>query len=688
MIEDAWDPGHAAELDEPGLLLYRSNLLGGDPRITNFGGGNTSAKLRQKDPLTGEPVTVLWVKGSGGDLGSMERSGFATLYQERLVALEDVYRGLEHEDEMVVHFSRCIFDLNPRAPSIDTPLHAFVPHAHVDHVHPDGVIAIAAARRSRELTREVFGQEVGWLPWQRPGFDLGLRLRQALREQPSLRGVVMAGHGLISWAEDSLTCYRNTLELVNRAEAWLEEHRRRSPAFGGVEVAPLEKEERDARAEEILPILRGAISQESSKVGHFRDTPEVLEFVGSHRMEELAAIGTSCPDHFLRTKIRPLILPSDPDEGFAADLARRLEHYRGEYAAYYDRCKEPDSPAMRGSDPVVYLMPGVGMFTFAADKKTARLASEFFTNAINVMRGASGVDEYVGLDEREAFGIEYWKLEQAKLERLPPPKQMQGRVALIAGGAGGIGQATAERLLADGCCVALVDRNGPGLEEVRHRLAEQHGSDLVHTYQADVTDEAQVDAAFRSAVVELGGVDIIVSNAGIASAAAVEDTTLEQWNRNLDVLGTGCFLVARAAMRLLRRQGIGGSLVFVGSKNSLAASAGASAYCSAKAAAVHLARCLALEGAEEGIRVNVVNPDAVLEGSRIWSTAWRADRAKAYGVAPEELEEYYRKRSLLKRSVRPADVAEAIHFFASDRSSRSTGNIINVDAGNATTFTR
>jgi len=686
MIADCWNEAVAASLDEPGLLLYRSNLLGSDPRITNFGGGNTSAKVEAIDPLSGEPVRVLWVKGSGGDLASMGRGGFATLYQERLLALERLYRGLEHEDEMVVHLAHCIFDLNPRAPSIDTPLHAFVPHAHVDHVHPDAVVALAAARNGQALTAEVYRGEIGWLDWQRPGFDLGLKLRDALRRNPRWRGVVLGGHGLITWADDARGCYANTLETIRRAEEWLAA-RNKGPAFGGVAVEALSAGERRLRAARLMPLLRGKTGATLRKVGHFSDAPEVLEFAGSRRLEELARLGTSCPDHFLRTKIRPLVLPADPHE-LEGSLDLLLRDYREEYAAYYARCREAGSPPMRDPDPVVYLVPGVGMVTFAGDKQTARVAAEFYTNAIRVMRGASAVDSYAGLDEREAFRVEYWELEQAKLDRLPPPRELQGRVALITGGAGGIGRATAERLLRDGACVVLVDIDAPALADAAAMLAARHGKDVVRHVLADVLDEALVDDAFELAAREFGGVDIVVSNTGIASAAPVEETSLEQWNENMGVLATGYFLVARAAMRLLRRQGLGGSLVFVGSKNAMAPSAGASAYSSAKAAALHLARCLALEGAEAGIRVNVVNPDAVLDGSRIWSGGWRASRAAAYGVKPGELEDYYRKRSLLKRRVSPEDVAEAVHFFASERSSRSTGNVLNVDAGNVSTFPR
>ena len=667
-------------------LVERSRRLGADPRVTNFGGGNTSAKLEALDPVSGEMRRVLRVKGSGGDLGTIREGGFASLDLGRLLELEGRYRGIEHEDEMVALLDHCRVGTGGVAPSIDTPLHAYLPAAHVDHVHPDGVIALAAARRGEELVREVYGDEVGWLPWQRPGFDLALRLRDLVAERPWLRGVVLGGHGLISWADDARACYTNTLELVQRAEDWLAE-RAGPEAFGGplVEVRP--RQERLGIASQWMGLLRSRLSADGPRVGHFCDAPEVLEFTSSARFEELARLGTSCPDHFLRTKVRPLVLPA-PGESAEAELDRRLERYRAEYRAYYEVQASAASPPMRGSDPVVCLMPGVGQFAFAPDKPTARIATEFYRNAIRVMRGATAVDEYVGLSEREAFRIEYWSLEQAKLDRRPAPRPLEGRVALITGGAGGIGRATAERLQREGACVVLVDRDLEPLEEVRRAATERHGADRVRTALADVTDEEAVAEAFRAATREYGGVDIVVSNVGLASAAPVEETSLEDWRTNLEVLGTGYFLVARKAMRSMRAQGLGGSIVFVGSKNALAASAGASAYGAAKAAELHLARSLALEGAAAGIRVNTVNPDAVLQGSRIWEGEWRTQRAEAYGVPPGELEEFYRKRSLLGVEVRPEDVAEAISFLASERASRTTGCLLNVDGGNAGAFPR
>ena len=687
VVSDRWDDAHAKALSESELLLYRSHLLGADLAVTNFGGGNTSAKIPTIDPLTAAPVIVLWVKGSGGDLGSMDLSGFARLYQDKLVALERLYRGREHEDEIVELLEYCAVPGVARAASIDTSLHALLPFTHIDHVHPDAVIAIAASRRSEAITREVFAGDLGWLPWQRPGFDLGVRLRDLVHANPKIGGVILAGHGLITWGDTSKSCYHKTIDTIRRAEAWYGASVKAAPAFGGERIAARGPEQRAAIASELMPLLRGQLSHMGRKVGHFSDDAEVLEFTGSKRFEKLAAIGTSCPDHFLRAKIRPLILPADPD-AVKKTAADAITQYRSEYQTYYERCRRKDSPAMRDSSPIVLLMPSVGMFTFASDKAAARIAAEFYRNAIRVMRGASAADEYVGLPEQEAFDIEYWKLEDAKLQRQPAPKPLKGRVAIVTGGAGGIGRAVAIRLLADDASVALFDLDGDALEQARSEMAERFGNDRVRAMRCDVTGEADVARAYAITAREYGGVDIVVSNAGIASAARFADTTTQMWQRSLDVLATGYFLIGREAARMMQTQGTGGSIVFVGSKNALAASAATAAYSAAKAAELHLARCMALELAPDGIRVNVVNPDAVLQGSRIWSSSWRAERAAAYGIDPSELETFYRERSLLKRNVMPEDVAEAVHFFASDRSAKSTGNILNVDAGNAAAFTR
>jgi rhamnulose-1-phosphate aldolase/alcohol dehydrogenase len=679
-------------MSEPEKLLYRSNLLGSDKRISNYGGGNTSAKVMQPDPLSGEEAEVLWVKGSGGDVGSIKMDGFATLYMDKLRALKGKYRGVEFEDEMVGYLPHCTFNLNPRAASIDTPLHAYVPRKHVDHMHPDAIIAIAASKTSRELTAEIFGDDIGWLPWKKPGYELGLWLEKFCLENPDAKGVVLESHGLFTWDDDAKACYELTLEIINKAIGFFEEKTADVPAFGGPVHESLEADARRAVAARLMPAIRGMVSGQQHMVGHFDDSPAVLEFVNAANMRPLAALGTSCPDHFLRTKICPLVVDFDPAENnidaVLEGLPGQVAAYRDGYAAYYDHCKHDDSPALRDPNAVVYLVPGVGMITFAKDRATARISGEFYVNAINVMRGASAASEYCGLPEQEAFDIEYWLLEEAKLQRMPKPKSLAGRVALVTGGAGGIGAATAARYLSEGACVMLADIDETALARTYESLTATFGKDVVRTVQMNVTDEAAVRAAYAYTSVEFGGVDILVSNAGIASSAPVEETSLDLWNKNMSILSTGYFLVSREAFKVMRTQGIGGSVVFVASKNGLAASPNASAYCTAKASEIHLARCLALEGAEAGIRVNVVNPDAVLRGSKIWEGEWLNQRASTYGTDKEGLEEMYRNRSMLKRNVLPEDIAEAAYFFASEQSAKSTGNIINVDAGNVQAFTR
>jgi rhamnulose-1-phosphate aldolase/alcohol dehydrogenase len=683
-----WDDSTAATMTPAEQLLYRSNLLGSDLTVTNFGGGNTSAKLSETDPLTGETVEVLWVKGSGGDIGSMKLDGFATLYQDKLLGLEQHYGGPNDDDKMVGFLPHCTFNLNGRAASIDTPLHSLLPYAHVDHVHPDAIIALAASSGGEAATRTIWGGRIGWLPWKRPGYTLGVQLRDYVQANPHLEGVMLAGHGIICWADSARACYEHTVSLIADAATYLNSQLAGKPAFGGV-VAPASPHRAEI-VSDLMPRLRGLMTGARRKVGHWSDDAEALEFVGSAEFERLAAVGTSCPDHFLRTKIAPLTL--DParlqDDTY---LAEQLTAYRAMYAAYYERCKRPNSPAMRDANPVVVLVPGIGRMTFATDKTTARLAGEFYGNAINVMRGAEAIGDYIGLDEQEAFDIEYWLLEEAKLQRMPAPKPLVGRIALVTGGAGGIGAATAARLMADGACVMLADRDEAAIEEVRAGFAKQFGNDVIRAVVCDVTDEAQVRSAFDACAREFGGLDILVANAGIASSAPIEETTIELWRKNYDVLAEGYFLTSRAAWPLLKRmkdQG-GTAIVFIGSKNGVAAATNASAYASAKAAANHLGRCLALEGAPDGIRVNIVNPDAVIKGSKIWDGDWRQERAGAHGIDPgQALEEHYRKRSMLGRDVLPADIAEAVHFLASDASAKSTGNMLNVDAGNAQAFTR
>ncbi len=691
LLENLWDAERAGAMDEADRLVYRSNLLGSDKRITNFGGGNTSSKIEESDPLTGERVEVLWVKGSGGDVGTIRRDGFSTLYMDKLQGLKALYRGPEHEDEMVGYLPHATFDLNPRAASIDTPLHAYVPRRFVDHMHPDAIIALAASEDGERLTREIYGDAIGWLPWRRPGFELGLWLERFCLENPDAVGVILGGHGLFTWGDTPEACYATTIDVINRAIAWFDA-RDDGPAFGGASAPALTAEARAHVAARLMPRLRGMAFGDAHKIGHFDDSDPVLEFVCSKELRRLAPMGTSCPDHFLRTKIRPLIVdfdPAAPDlDATLERLPAAMEAYRGDYAAYYARCRRPDSPAMRDPNPVVYLVPGVGMITLAKDKATARVSAEFYVNAINVMRGASGVSRYRGLPEQEAFDIEYWLLEEAKLQRMPKPRPLSGRIALITGAAGGIGRATAERLGADGAAVVLTDRDAGALGETDAALAKTLGRDQVFSVVMDVTSEDSVDAAVNAAARAFGGLDILVANAGIVTGNPVVDTALSEWRLNIDVLATGYFLAARAAFRTFAAQSAGGSVIFIASKNALAAGANAAAYSTAKAAEAHLARCLAVEGAPMGVRVNVVNPDAVLRGSRMWDDSRRAERAATYGLAPEELDDHYRQRSLLKRSVYPEDIAEAVAFFAGERAAKSTGNMLNVDAGNAQSFPR
>ncbi len=692
LLKNRWETAKTEGMSEAELLLYRSNILGSDKRVTNYGGGNTSAKVMETDPLTGKPVAVLWVKGSGGDIGSMKLDGFATLYMEKLNALKSLYRGVEFEDEMVGYLPHCTFKLNPRAASIDTPLHAYVPRPHVDHVHADAIIAIAASANSKDLTREIFGDRIGWLPWKRPGYELGLWLERFCAKNPDADGVVLASHGLFTWGNTAHECYDTTIDVINVATAWLAERTADVPAFGGPKHASLEPAARRDIAARLMPAIRGFVSGNQHMVGHFNDSDAVLEFVNAEGMAPLAALGTSCPDHFLRTKICPLVIDYDPSQNNIDDVLKglpaQIAAYRDNYAAYYERCKRDDSPAIRDPNAVVYLIPGVGMITFAKDKATARISGEFYVNAVNVMHGATAVSKYQGLPEQEAFDIEYWLLEEAKLQRMPKAKSLAGRIALVTGGAGGIGAATAERYLAEGACVMLADIDADSLKVAKDALVQRFGNDVVRSVLMDVTDEAAVVSAMAETAVEFGGIDILVSNAGIASSAPVEDTSLELWNHNMNVLSTGYFLVSREAFKMMRVQDMGGSVVFVASKNGLAASPNASAYCTAKASEIHLARCLALEGAEAGIRVNVVNPDAVLRGSKIWEGDWLDQRARTYGTDKEGLEEMYRNRSMLKRSVLPEDIAEACYFFAAETSAKSTGNILNVDAGNVQAFPR
>jgi rhamnulose-1-phosphate aldolase/alcohol dehydrogenase len=683
-----------AGMREPELLLYRSNLLGSDLRITNYGGGNTAAKVDLPDPVTGEPTQVLLVKGSGGDLGSMKMDGFSSLYMDKLNGLKKLYRGADHEDEMVAYLPHCTFNLNPRAASIDTPLHAYLPFRHTDHMHPDALIAVAATANSEQLTREIFGGELGWMPWRRPGYELGLQLEAYCKAHPGIRGLILAGHGLFTWGDSARSCYENTVAVIEKASAWLSARSAGRPAFGGEKLPALAPADGDAVLGKLLPVLRGLASANGGyKLAHVDRSAVVQQFVNSQQLEALAAMGTSCPDHFLRTKIRPAVVPASiwslEEAALRPALEQLLADYRADYTAYYARNQRANSPAVRDANPVVFLLPQIGMVTLAKDKATARIAGEFYVNAVNVMRDANLADQYVGLPEQEAFDIEYWLLEEAKLQRMPAPKALAGKIALVTGGAGGIGRAIAERYLKEGACVALLDIDAKALEQTHAELASKYTGDMLHSAVCDVTHEESVRLAMRSTALAFGGVDLLVSNAGIASSAPIEDTSLALWNRNQAILSTGYFLVGREAFRAMKAQGVGGAMVFVASKNGLVASNQAAAYCVAKAAEIHLSRCFALEGAPLGIRSNVVNPDAVIRGSRIWSGDWSKERAQANKIEENDLEEFYRQRSMLKRSVLPEDIAEAAYFFAAEHlSGKSTGNILNVDGGNLMAFTR
>lgn len=696
-VDYLWNDEKAATLagDEVALLLYRSNILGSDLRITNYGGGNTSCKYIDKDPLTGEDVEVMWIKGSGGDIGTLKKSGLAALYVERLRNLEKVYRGIDHEDEMVELFNHCIFDLNSKAPSIDTPLHGFLPFKHIDHLHPDAAIAIAAAKDGKRITQELFNGTIGWVDWQKPGFDLGLQLRACLEENPGIRGIMLGSHGLFTWGDTSYECYINSLEIIETCANYLEsQYGKTRPVFGGVRVESLAPELRVAKASQLAPILRGFCSSIKHMVGHFTDDVRVLEFINSQDLERLAPLGTSCPDHFLRTKIQPMVLTLDKDEdisqteGVKEKLAPAFEAYRAMYKDYYEQCKHTNSPAMRDPNPVIIIYPGVGMFAFAKDKQTARVASEFYVNAINVMKGAEAISEYTALPRQEAFNIEYWLLEEAKLQRMPKPKPLTGKIALITGSAGGIGKAIAKKFASEGAVVLLNDLNTERLEHAAKEFADTFGPDTVRTAKMDVTNKAEIEEAFRVAALEFGGIDIIVNNAGLSISKSIEDHTQNDWSLLYAVLVEGQFLVTQAATSMLKSQSVGGDIVNIVSKNALVSGPNNAGYGSAKAAQLHLSRLNAAELGPFGIRVNVVNPDAVISDSNIWAGGWAEGRAKAYGIKVEELPAYYAKRTLLNAIILPDDIANACLTFVSGNLSKSTGNVLNVDGGIAMAFVR
>jgi rhamnulose-1-phosphate aldolase/alcohol dehydrogenase len=692
-----WDEAKAEELagDEVALLIYRSNLLGADLRLTNYGGGNTSCKTMEKDPLTGAETEVMWVKGSGGDLGTLKRSGLAGLYVDRLRSLENIYRGLEYEDAMVGLFNHCIFDLDSKAPSIDTPLHGFLPFKHIDHLHPDAAIAIAASKDGKRITQELFNGTIGWVDWQRPGFDLGLKLKQCLDENPGIRGIMLGSHGLFTWADTAYECYINSLEVIEQCAEFIKVLTQQQVAvFGGAKVHSLSKEGRLNQAAALAPVLRGFCSSYAQMIGHFTDDDLVLEFVNSNDLDRLAPMGTSCPDHFLRTKICPLVLQLDPNEDVSdvkavkEKLAPQFTAYREMYHQYYLDCRHSNSPAMRDPNPVVILYPGVGMFTFARDKATARVAAEFYSNAINVMRGAEAISQYTSLPRQEAFDIEYWLLEEAKLQRLPQPKPLSGKVALITGSAGGIGKAIAKKFAQEGACVVINDNNAQRLDAAKEEFQKAFGKDVFITSLLDVTKSETIQDTLHKAVLAFSGVDIIVNNAGLSISKAIEDHTEEDWDVLYDVLVKGQFCVTQKAVDVMRKQGLGGDVLNIVSKNALVSGPNNAGYGSAKAAQLHLSRLNAAELGRDKIKVNVVNPDAVIAGSNIWSNGWAEGRAKAYGITVEELPAYYAQRTLLNEVIEPEDIANACFAFVGGWLNKSTGNVLNVDGGIATAFVR
>ncbi|MEU4677660.1 bifunctional aldolase/short-chain dehydrogenase [Micromonospora sp. NPDC023737] len=678
-------------------LIARSNRLGADPTTTNYAGGNTSAKAQVTDPVTGRPVDLLWVKGSGGDLGTLTEAGLAVLRLDRLRALVDVYPGdagggpadPAREDEMVPLLDYCRHGRGGAAPSIDTAMHGLVDAAHVDHLHPDAGIAVAAAADGPELTKEIFGDRVLWVPWRRPGFQLGLDIAAVARANPQAIGVILGGHGITAWGTTSEECERHSLEIIRTAQAYLDEHGRAEP-FGPVieGYAPLPPDERRARAAALAPVLRGLASTDRPQVGHFIDSDVVLDFVARERHPALAALGTSCPDHFLRTKVRPMVLDLPPTAPLPETIERLRElhaAYRDDYRAYYERHATADSPPMRGADPAVVLVPGVGMFSFGANKQTARVAGEFYVNAVNVMRGAESVSRYAPIDEAEKFRIEYWALEEAKLKRLPKPKPLATRVAFVTGGGSGIGRATAHRLAAEGACVVVADRDAEAASTV---AAEIGGADVAVAVTADVTDGTAVARALRAAVLAFGGVDLVVNNAGLSISKPLLETTEEDWDLQHDVMAKGSFLVSREAARIMTAQGMGGDIVYISSKNSLFAGPNNVAYGAAKADQAHQVRLLAAELGGHGIRVNGVNPDGVVRGSGIFAGGWGAQRAAVYGVPEEKLGEFYAQRTLLKREVLPEHVANAVFVLTCGELSHTTGLHVPVDAGVAAAFLR
>jgi rhamnulose-1-phosphate aldolase/alcohol dehydrogenase len=670
-------------------LVARSNRLGADPRNTNYAGGNTSAKGDGTDPVTGDQVELMWVKGSGGDLGTLTPAGLAVLRLDRLRALVDVYPGVDREDEMVAAFDYCLHGKGGAAPSIDTAMHGLVDAPHVDHLHPDSGIALATAADGEKLTGQCFGDRVAWVDWRRPGFQLGLDIAAIKAANPQAIGCVLGGHGITAWGDTSEECEAHSLEIIRTAEEFLAEHGVAEP-FGAIVPGnePLPEEERRAKAAAIFPTVRGLASTDHPQVGHYTDADVVLDFLAREKLSPLAELGTSCPDHFLRTKVKPLVVDL-PATASVEEITTRLKElhaaYRDDYRAYYERHATPDSPAMRGADPAIVLVPGVGMFSFGRNKQTARVAGEFYVNAINVMRGAESVSTYRPIAESEKFRIEYWALEEAKLARMPKPKPLATRVALVTGAASGIGKAIAERLAAEGACVVVADLDGEKASAVAAGIGS---ADTAIGVAADVSDEAAVERAFAEAVLAFGGVDLIVNNAGLSISKPLLETTVRDWDLQHDVMARGSFLVSRAAARVMVEQGIGGDIIYISSKNGVFAGPNNVAYGATKADQAHQVRLLAAELGPQGIRVNGVNPDGVVRGSGIFAGGWGAQRAAVYGVKEEDLGAYYAKRTLLGREVLPEHVAAAVFALAGGDLSQTTGLHIPVDSGVAAAFLR
>lgn len=691
-VDYLWDDNKAAALgdDQVALFLYRSNILGADLRITNYGGGNTSCKTYEKDPLTNEEVEVMWVKGSGGDIGTLTREGIAGLYTERLRNLKNVYKGLHDEDRMVGLFNHCIYDLDSKAPSIDTPLHGLLPFKHIDHLHPDALIAVAAAKDSEQVTKEIWGDTMGWVPWQRPGFDLGLQLEKCLEENPGIRGIVLGSHGLFTWGDTSYECYMNSLEVIEQASEYIENKiKENGSVFGGQKVESLPKADRLEKASQLMPILRGMCSSENRMIGHFTDDDVVLEYINSNDLEKLAPMGTSCPDHFLRTKIQPLVLDLDTSEDVSntEEVIKKLEpsfaQYRKEYADYYENHKRDNSPAMRDPNPVIIIYPGVGMFSFSKNKQTTRVASEFYINAINVMRGAEAISEYTALPRQEAFDIEYWLLEEAKLQRMPKELPLSRKVAFITGAGGGIGKAIADKLASEGANVVLTDIAEDRLQEA----VSTYKRDVASYAVCDVTDSKSIEDAYKSACLEFGGIDIMVHSAGLAISKPLEETTEKDWDLLQNILVKGQFELSKQAVKVLRKQDLGGDIISIASKNGLVAGPNNVGYGTAKASQQHMSRLLAAELGGEKIRVNTVNPDGVIVGSKIWEGDWAEGRAKAHNISVEDLPQHYANRNLLKEIIYPEDIANAVFSFTGILD-KSTGNTLNVDGGMANAFVR